>query len=211
MGAKLHESPERREHAAKPGPGNYSPANGFVRKSEPSFRIGTETRRDLAFEKAQTFQTSPGQYDPNTNATKLKAAGWRIGTEQRKGMVQPGQDKVPGAGQYAIPSRMSEGPKVHMHAKHETINKNHVPGPGQYDLVNSPGTRNMRAAAYSMGTSNRVDLANTKATKDMPGPGNYQTGSDLKRAGPRYGFGSQSRPEIGGAGKFQTPAPGTYN
>ena len=87
MGAKLHESPERREHAAKPGPGNYSPANGFVRKSEPSFRIGTETRRDLGFEKAQTFQTSPGQYDPNTNATKLKAAGWRIGTEPRKGMV----------------------------------------------------------------------------------------------------------------------------
>ena len=130
MGARLHESPERREHASKPGPGNYSPASGFVRKSEPSFRIGTETRRDHAFEKAQTFQTSPGQYDPNTNATKLKAAGWRIGTEQRKGMVQPGQEKVPGAGSYAIPSRMSEGPKVHMHAKTETVDKRNVPGPG---------------------------------------------------------------------------------
>ena len=69
------------------------------------------------FEKAQGFQTSPGQYDPIPEKTKLKAAGWRIGTEQRKGMVTKGQERVPGAGTYAIPSRISEGPKVHMHAK----------------------------------------------------------------------------------------------
>ena len=137
MGAKAHDSPDRKEQASKPGPGNYSPLNGFVKKNEPSYRIGTETRRDFQFEKAQQFQTSPGQYDPNTNATKLKAAGWRIGTEQRRGMEQPGHDKMPGAGQYSIPSRISEGPKVHMHGKTESVdprNKANVPGPGQYDL-----------------------------------------------------------------------------
>ena len=52
-------------------------------------------------------------------------------------MITKGQDKVPGAGQYSIPSRISEGPKVHMHAKADTIDpeiKKNVPGPGQYEL-----------------------------------------------------------------------------
>ena len=83
MGAHTHYSPERKEQAHKPGPGNYSPENGIIKKAEPSYGIGTETRRDRQAEKMQTFQTSPGQYNPNSNATKLKSAGWKIGTELR--------------------------------------------------------------------------------------------------------------------------------
>ena len=52
MGAQSTYSPERKEQAHKPGPGNYSPGSMFVRKSEPAFKIGSEVRRDLAFEKA---------------------------------------------------------------------------------------------------------------------------------------------------------------
>ena len=137
MGATITFSPERKEGAFRPGPGNYSPSSSFIKKSEPSFGIGTETRRDLAFEKAKLFQTSPGQYNPKPEATKLKAAGWRIGTESRPGLVQKGAEKIPGAGTYAIPSRVAEGPKIGMHAKTDHVDQNkkkNVPGPGQYDL-----------------------------------------------------------------------------
>jgi hypothetical protein len=90
MGALKTFVPAKTEQAFKPGPGNYSPDAAKVKKAEPSYKIGTGTRKDLAFEKAKTFQTSPGQYDPKHDTTKLRAAGWRIGTENRPGMVQKG-------------------------------------------------------------------------------------------------------------------------
>ena len=213
MGATIAYSPEKKESAYKPGPGNYSPEANKIKKSEPAYRIGTEIRRDLAFEKAKTFQTSPGQYDPKPEFTKLKAAGWRIGTETRPGMVQKGQDKVPGAGAYVIPSRISEGPKISMHAKTDSVDpvvKRNVPGPGRYDLQNSPGLKNTRAPAYSLGSGSRIDLANTKVSKFVPGPGNYTSSDFTKRSAPRYGFGTEQRPEIAKTGKNATPAPGAY-
>jgi len=48
-------------------------------------------------------------------------------------MAAKGHEKYPGAGTYQIPSKMVEGPKVHMHAKTDTIDQNlkkNVPGPG---------------------------------------------------------------------------------
>jgi len=60
MGATNKYFPVVKEQNFKPGPGNYSPTNKAVKKAEPSYGIGTGTRKDLAFEKAQTFQTSPG-------------------------------------------------------------------------------------------------------------------------------------------------------
>ena len=47
MGAQSAYSPERKEGAHKPGPGNYSPSSGIIKKNEPSYKIGTETRRDF--------------------------------------------------------------------------------------------------------------------------------------------------------------------
>ena len=129
-------------------------------------------------------------------------------------MVQKGQDKVPGAGSYAIPSRISDGPKIGMHAKTDSVDQNikkGVPGPGNYDLQNSPGQKNNRAPAYSLGSGSRMDLANSKVTKWVPGPGNYNQDNDTKKTAPRYRFGSEQRPEIARTGKFATPAPGLYN
>lgn len=83
------------------------------------------------------FQTAPGQYDPDVSKVKHKASGWRIGTEQRPGMVLKGHDKLPGAGSYAIQSTISDGPKIHMHAKTDKVDQNlkkGVPGPGNYNL-----------------------------------------------------------------------------
>ena len=52
-------------------------------------------------------------------------------------MVTKGHDKMPGAGAYIIPSKITDGPKVHMHAKTDKVDQNlkkNVPGPGNYDL-----------------------------------------------------------------------------
>ena len=91
---------------------------------------------------------------------------------------------MPGAGQYAIPSTISEGPKIGMHCKTDLVDKDkkkNVPGPGQYNLQNSPGQRNKRAPAYSLGSGSRCDLANTKVTKFIPAPGAYSTTNDFRK------------------------------
>ena len=52
-------------------------------------------------------------------------------------MVAKGHEKLPGAGEYKIPSHISDGPKVSMHAKTDTVDlnlKKGVPGPGKYEL-----------------------------------------------------------------------------
>ena len=211
LGAQNTFHPDKKEQAFKPGPGNYSPQIDPARKREPAYRIGSETRRDLAFEKAQTFQTSPGQYDPIVENVKMKAAGWRIGTEKRPGMVNKGQEKVPGAGSYQIPSKIADGPKIGIHEKTDKVDQNvkkNVPGPGQYNLQNSPGLRNMRAPAYSLGSGTRVEPGGGKESAYKPGPGMYDSKSDTKRSAPKYGFGTMKRPEI--ARKSHSPAPGAY-
>ena len=90
--------------------------------------------------------------------------------------------------------------------------KKGVPGPGQYDLQNSPGSKNRRAPAYSLGSGNRIDMANSKTTKFVPGPANYSASDTfyLKRTSPNFGFGTSKRPDIAGNKKFMTPGPGSY-
>ena len=161
--------------------------------------------------KRRGFQTAPGQYDPMMEYTKMKAAGWRIGSEKRPGMVKKGHEVLPGP-IYEIPSKMVEGPKCHMHAKTDKVDQNmkkNYPAPGAYDLQNSPNTRHKKAAAFSLGTSQRADLAGHKESKQKPGPGNYENMKDMKRTAPRFGFGSSQRPQIGKT-KFETPGPGSY-
>ena len=57
--------------------------------------------------------------------------------------------------------------------------------------------RHHKGAAFSLGKSQRADLAGSKESKLKPGPGNYNQFADLKRAAPRYGFGSERRPDVG--------------
>ena len=95
---------------------------------------------------------------------------------------------------------MAEGPKCHMHAKVDKVDQNkkkNVPGPGNYDLQNSPNTSHNKSPAFSLGTSQRADLAGHKEGKQKPGPGNYDNTADMKRTAPRFGFGSSTRPEMG--------------
>jgi len=122
---------------------------------------------------------------------------------------------VPGAGNYNIPSRVAEGPKIGMHARTDNVDQNvkkGVPGPGQYNLQNSPGNKNKRAPSYSLGSGNRIDIANTKMSKFVPGPGNYGFSDTfyLKKSSPNFGFGTSQRPDIAGNKKFNTPGPGSY-
>ena len=59
-----------------------------------------------------------------------------MGSELRPGMVKKGHASLPGP-IYTIPVSVGEGPKVHMHAKTDTVDQNvkkNVPGPGKYDL-----------------------------------------------------------------------------
>ena len=60
MGQQLQWQPHKKEQAHKPGPGSYSPINKTIRKKDAAWKIGSEVRRDLKFEKAQGFQTAPG-------------------------------------------------------------------------------------------------------------------------------------------------------
>ena len=110
------------------------------------------------------------------NKTKLKAAGWRIGTETRASMVKKSNAKVPGVGTYVVPTKFGEGPKIAIHLRTDNVDqavKKGIPGPGAYDLQNSPGNVTKRAPSYSLGSGIRSDIGNTKRSAFIPGPGNY--------------------------------------
>lgn len=124
-------------------------------------------------------------------------------------MALRGHDKLPGP-IYNIPSRVAEGPKVHMHAKTDHVDQNvkkNVPGPGQYNLQNSPNNRHNQSASYGIGTSQRVDLGGGKEIKSRPAPGAYNQDRDMKRTAPSFGFGTEKRPELA---KNRSPSPGQY-
>lgn len=87
MAAVLLMDPHMKETNKKPGPGAYEPAYLTTKKKEPYTKFGTETRRDLSFEKMKLFQQDPGTYNPDTSTIKHKASEWRFGTENRPGMV----------------------------------------------------------------------------------------------------------------------------
>lgn len=43
-----------------------------------------------------------------------------------------------------------------------------------------------------------------------PGPGNYDQNANMARTAPRYGFGTERRPEMARTGKNASPSPGAY-
>ena len=55
MAATIQYEPHKKEQKFKPGPGNYSPSTSPTQKRESAWKIGSETRKDLAFEKAKGF------------------------------------------------------------------------------------------------------------------------------------------------------------
>jgi hypothetical protein len=51
---------------------------------------------------------------------------------------------------------------------------------------------------FSIGTSKRADIANSKERSHMPGPGNYDNSetNSTKRAAPKFGFGTSKRDKL---------------
>lgn len=128
-------------------------------------------------------------------------------------MVTKGHEAQPGPNTYNIPSKVGEGPKSHMHARTDTVDMNkklNIPGPGSYDVAEKTNGNIPKAAAFSMGSGNRMEIGGGKESKFKPGPGNYHTDKDLKASAPKYGFGSSQRPAQGQSDKNKTPAPGDY-
>lgn len=91
-------------------------------------------------------------------------------------MVPKGLDRVPGPDSYTLPSRISEGPMSSMHAKTDLVDKDrkkNVPGPGAYNLQDSPNLNHKKVPAFRMGSSERPQLSGGKETSMKPGPGAY--------------------------------------
>ena len=128
-------------------------------------------------------------------------------------MVTKGHEHMPGAGTYPLPSTITEGPKVHMHAKTDTVDQNkkrNVPGPGNYDLQNSPNMNHQRNPAFSMGSSQRLPLGGGKESRLKPGPGVYDGTLDLKKSAPNFAFGKELRPDMARSKHQWSPGPGQY-
>ena len=60
-----------------------------------------------------------------------------------------------------------------------------------------------------MGRDKKKDVGDIALKINIPGPGNYKTNTSSCN-GPKYGFGTMQRPEIGGKKPTDTPGPGHY-
>lgn len=63
-----------------------------------------------------------------------------------------------------------------MHAKTDSVDsdkKKNFPGPGTYNLQDSPNLRHSKMPAYRMGSSERPALSGSKEVLAKPGPGTY--------------------------------------
>ena len=83
---------------------------------------------------------------------------------------------TPGPGNYAIPSKMIEGPKTAMHARSymkDANERNNFPGAGSYELQNLSNPSMRKGPVFSMGTSKRGEDEKTKAVRFVPGAGSY--------------------------------------
>ena len=82
-------------------------------------------------------------------------------------MVPKGLDTIPGPDVYTLPSRLIEGPKNSIHAKTDLVDKEkkkNIPGPGTYNLQDSPNMRHRKMPAFRMGSSERPQLSGGKET-----------------------------------------------
>ena len=129
-------------------------------------------------------------------------------------MVLKGHDKFPGAGSYELPSKIVEGPRSTMHGKTDTVDlnvKRGGPGPGSYELQNSPNFNHKTMPSFSVGNSQRSPLnADGKDGACKPGPGKYDGTTDLKKTAPIFSFGKQSRPDLARSPNQRSPGPGAY-
>jgi len=57
-------------------------------------------------------------------------------------------------------------------------------------MQNKKNLKQVNAPQFKMGTGSRSELGAGKDSKFKPGPGAYEGTADLKKAAPKFGFGS---------------------
>jgi Sperm-tail PG-rich repeat len=179
-----------------PGPGNYNPSVKILSQYEtsPNYKIGTSSRDKLITSNVP----GPGTY--TSTDVRPHSLAPVTGSSKRPPLSDNGEN--PGPGTYEIPQRAVEGPKFSMKGRIEKANPDNSPGPGHYEHAANDYTTKERAPTYRMGSASRTDRPQSGY---VPGPGNYETRG--KEAGPKWGFGTETRDKNF---KLESPGPGTY-
>ena len=87
----------------------------------------------------------------------------------------------------------------------ESASMTNVPGSGSYDPQHKSILKSLPAFSMAAKFEGKGKGSETR----LPGPGAYEQGLTNKRAGPQYGFGTDSRDEKA-ARKLSVPGPGSY-
>lgn len=171
--------PRRSEKSKElsPGPGAYHPHS--LRKSSPSYGIGSSHRSDFT---QGAKAPGPGTYNQETRPTSARTV---FGKGKRPELSE--STASPGPGTYETGHGL-EGPQYSLRPKTARERSEAVPGPGAYqgNFLVIQG----RAPQWAIGTSQRESLHSQSLT-ELPGPGHYPSKGTID--GPLYGFGKQQR------------------
>ena len=186
---------QKKRSFSPPGPGTYDPSLKTISKysAAPTCKIGTSSRDHLV----PSLVPGPGTY--SSGAIRPHSSAPVIGTSKRPELSA---NANPGPGAYEVISKATEGPKYTMLGKKPENNSSNSPGPGHYAPDLNDFTSKERAPTYRIGSAERTERTDAE---NVPGPGTYETGG--REAGPKWGFGSESREKLL---KEEVPGPGTY-
>jgi len=158
---------------------------------------------DTTSGKKSAASPGPGAYGvPVTEKTKYsRPPSAMFGTSNR----DPGQSRqssLPGPGTYMPKEIGNETPKIGFGTSNRGSEsaRSRTPGPGTYDVRG-----NMAGVTVSFSARHREG----NARSNTPGPGAYGAPKfDRFEATPKFGFGTATRPGLGG--NATTPGPGSY-
>jgi hypothetical protein len=162
------------------------------------FRIGTGPR----YQNKKNLTPGPGQYQPTSKLGE--APRFTIGS--KTDYFDPSMTNVsPGPGNYT-PNYKSQQKTLAYSMSAKTIKTKCVitPGPGNYNVITDKAEN---AHSYKFGTEEKMP-DNMKMTKNIPGPGNYDTTKQLGDGCPKITFSKSSRSE---KTRSVTPGPGRYD
>lgn len=128
---KLNSTLMDKDSRNKPGPGTYEFTTTTL-KNMPQYKIGT-SKRSGSIPKDRLLSPDPGVYEPRVEFTRTAAASFGFGTSKRKSLGANQEIKVPGPGEYSLPSKAFDKPKFHMGIKYNDLSKQYTPGPGDYE------------------------------------------------------------------------------
>lgn len=181
-----------------PGPGNYNPSDEFAKTSQPKYKFGSSSRKDLR----RDAGPAPNAYSSmGIDSRKKSSPSFGFGSSNRPPLSKT--TNSPGPGNYKSPSKMLEKNGYYMGQKLAGHKKDDMPGPGNYNPDVSLGKH--KSPTCKIGSSPR-DQSNKH--KDMvPGPGNYKYYNPALDKGPNVKIGTERR---GWKIKSDTPGPGDY-